>query len=128
MKKAVDSVLYIAQHLKNEDDSNSEKDDWKFVAMVLDRMLLYMYIIMCLMGTITIIFNSPAIYDPDSSQFKMEKLYEIRFNDNVGDNFACPSLYWTKDEVTGGDKSVIHRPRGWDTKTFYEADLWEQLL
>ena len=78
MKKAVDSVLYIAQHLKNEDDSNSEKDDWKFVAMVIDRMLLYMYIIMCLMGTITIIFNSPAIYDPDSSQFKMDKLYEIR--------------------------------------------------
>ncbi|XP_063710433.1 acetylcholine receptor subunit alpha-like [Symsagittifera roscoffensis] len=120
MKKAVDSVLYIAQHLKNEDDSSAEKDDWKFVAMVIDRSLLYTYIVMCVIGTVSIIFNSPAIYDPDSSQFRMDQMYDIRFNQHAADNTACPGLYWTKDETTGSDKSVIHRPLGWDTQTFYE--------
>ena len=45
MKKAVDSVLYIAQHLKNEDDSSAEKDDWKFVAMVIDRYSHFFFVL-----------------------------------------------------------------------------------
>lgn len=35
--RALDGVRYIAECTKREEDSNKVKEDWKYVAMVLDR-------------------------------------------------------------------------------------------
>uniref|UniRef100_A0A3B5LAD8 Cholinergic receptor, nicotinic, alpha 2b (neuronal) n=1 Tax=Xiphophorus couchianus TaxID=32473 RepID=A0A3B5LAD8_9TELE len=43
--RALQGVHYIANHLRAE-------DDWKYVAMVIDRIFLWMFIIVCLLGTI----------------------------------------------------------------------------
>uniref|UniRef100_A0A3P9CH24 Cholinergic receptor nicotinic alpha 2 subunit n=1 Tax=Maylandia zebra TaxID=106582 RepID=A0A3P9CH24_9CICH len=43
--RALEGVHYIADHLRAE-------DDWKYVAMVIDRIFLWMFIIVCLLGTI----------------------------------------------------------------------------
>ncbi|XP_060888989.1 neuronal acetylcholine receptor subunit alpha-2-like [Labrus mixtus] len=48
---ALEGVTYIAEHLRAEDADFSVKEDWKYVAMVVDRIFLWMFIIVCLLGT-----------------------------------------------------------------------------
>lgn len=38
-------------------------EDWKFVSMVLDRFLLWVFTLSCIGGTLGIIFQSPSLYD-----------------------------------------------------------------
>ncbi|XP_039335433.1 neuronal acetylcholine receptor subunit alpha-4 [Saimiri boliviensis] len=52
LTRAVEGVQYIADHLKAEDTDFSVKEDWKYVAMVIDRIFLWMFIIVCLLGTV----------------------------------------------------------------------------
>nr|XP_032817612.1 neuronal acetylcholine receptor subunit alpha-2 isoform X2 [Petromyzon marinus] len=49
---AVEGVQYIANHLRAEDADLSVKQDWKYVAMVVDRIFLWTFIIVCMMGTL----------------------------------------------------------------------------
>ncbi|KAL4623923.1 neuronal acetylcholine receptor subunit alpha-2-like [Arapaima gigas] len=50
--RALEGVHYIAEHLRAEDTDFSVKEDWKYVAMVIDRIFLWMFILVCLLGTI----------------------------------------------------------------------------
>nr|XP_020472972.1 neuronal acetylcholine receptor subunit alpha-2-like isoform X2 [Monopterus albus] len=50
--RALEGVHYIADHLRAGDADFSVKEDWKYVAMVIDRIFLWMFIIVCLLGTI----------------------------------------------------------------------------
>lgn len=81
IKDAVDSVCFIAEHLKKDDKENSIKEDWKYVAMVLDRLFLWIFTIACVVGTFGIILQAPTLYDdrqtltpqaPDDSCIKPE--------------------------------------------------------
>ncbi|XP_051630406.1 neuronal acetylcholine receptor subunit alpha-2 [Manacus candei] len=49
--RALEGVQYIADHLRAEDADGSVKEDWKYVAMVIDRIFLWIFIIVCLLGT-----------------------------------------------------------------------------
>ncbi|XP_051868651.1 neuronal acetylcholine receptor subunit alpha-4 isoform X2 [Pristis pectinata] len=49
--RALEGVNYIANHLRAEDADFSVKEDWKYVAMVIDRIFLWIFIIVCLLGT-----------------------------------------------------------------------------
>ncbi|XP_067904980.1 neuronal acetylcholine receptor subunit alpha-4-like isoform X2 [Heterodontus francisci] len=52
MKLAMEGVHYIADHLRAEDADFLVKEDWKYVAMVIDRIFLWIFIIICLLGTL----------------------------------------------------------------------------
>ena len=39
------------------------KQDWQFVAMVLDRLFLWIFSVACLVGTFAIIIQAPTLYD-----------------------------------------------------------------
>lgn len=39
------------------------EEDWKYVAMVLDRLFLWIFSLLCVVGTGLIIFNAPSLYD-----------------------------------------------------------------
>lgn len=39
------------------------KEDWKFLAMVIDRVLLWTYTSVCLVGGMGIMMNAPVLYD-----------------------------------------------------------------
>ena len=38
-------------------------DDWKYVAMVIDRLLLWVFSVAFFVGTFGILLNAPSIYD-----------------------------------------------------------------
>lgn len=52
LTSAVEGVRYVADHLKAEDADFSVKADWKFVAMVIDRIFLWLFVLVCLLGTV----------------------------------------------------------------------------
>ncbi|KAM4836941.1 neuronal acetylcholine receptor subunit alpha-2 [Thomomys bottae] len=49
--KALEGVHYIADHLRLEDAGAKVKEDWQYVAMVIDRIFLWLFIIVCFLGT-----------------------------------------------------------------------------
>ncbi len=38
-------------------------EDWKYVALVIDRLFLWAYCIVCVFGTMGLILKAPSIYD-----------------------------------------------------------------
>ncbi|CAM6032107.1 unnamed protein product, partial [Sphagnum compactum] len=63
LMQAIQSVRFIAQHIKDADKDNEVIEDWKFVSMVLDRFFLWVFAILCISGTFMIICVSPSLYD-----------------------------------------------------------------
>ncbi|XP_060796578.1 neuronal acetylcholine receptor subunit alpha-4b isoform X2 [Neoarius graeffei] len=49
--RALEGVQYIADHLRAEDADFSVREDWKYVAMVIDRIFLWMFVLVCILGT-----------------------------------------------------------------------------
>ena len=39
------------------------KEDWKYIALVLDRLFLWIFTTACTVGTLGIILQAPTIYD-----------------------------------------------------------------
>ncbi|RXM36026.1 Neuronal acetylcholine receptor subunit beta-2 [Acipenser ruthenus] len=52
VEEAVEGVRFIAEHMKTEDDDQSIIEDWKYVAMVIDRLFLWIFVFVCVVGTV----------------------------------------------------------------------------
>ncbi|GFT20466.1 acetylcholine receptor subunit alpha-like 1 [Nephila pilipes] len=63
MERAVLNVRFIAQHMENLDSYSEIEGDWQFVAMVLDRLFLWIFSIACIVGSACIILRAPSLYD-----------------------------------------------------------------
>lgn len=83
---AIQSVRFIAQHIKDADKDNEIVEDWKFVAMVLDRFFLWVFFLACVIGTFMIICQSPSLYDTREGVDR--KFSEIPLRKN---NFMLPT-------------------------------------
>ncbi|KAJ8390988.1 hypothetical protein AAFF_G00097660, partial [Aldrovandia affinis] len=51
-REAVDGVRFIAEHMKDEDEDQGIIEDWKYVAMVVDRLFLWIFVLVCVVGTL----------------------------------------------------------------------------
>ncbi|KAI1901500.1 hypothetical protein AGOR_G00035070 [Albula goreensis] len=51
-EEAVEGVRFIANHMKGEDEDQSVSEDWKYVAMVIDRLFLWIFVFVCVFGTV----------------------------------------------------------------------------
>ncbi|CAJ0962654.1 unnamed protein product, partial [Mesorhabditis belari] len=60
VRSAVESVAYIADSLKNDQDDKQVIEDWKYVSVVLDRVFLILFALACTIGTYLIIFRRAA--------------------------------------------------------------------
>ncbi|KAJ8255871.1 hypothetical protein COCON_G00197350 [Conger conger] len=54
VRKAIEGVNYIAETMKSDEDSNNAAEEWKFVAMVLDHILLCVFMAVCIIGTVSV--------------------------------------------------------------------------
>ncbi|KAM4826066.1 neuronal acetylcholine receptor subunit beta-4 [Thomomys bottae] len=52
VQEALEGVNFIAQHMKSNDQDQSVIEDWKFVAMVVDRLFLWVFVFVCVLGTV----------------------------------------------------------------------------
>eukprot|EP00058_Branchiostoma_floridae_P009115 XP_002594603.1 hypothetical protein BRAFLDRAFT_121739 [Branchiostoma floridae] len=57
MQDAVKSVKFIADHFKTKDEGAAVSDEWSFVALVIDRVCLWLFIIVCVLGTLGLFFE-----------------------------------------------------------------------
>ncbi|XP_077173375.1 neuronal acetylcholine receptor subunit alpha-3 [Paroedura picta] len=51
MREAIESVKYIAENMRLQNEAKETQDDWKYVAMVIDRIFLWVFILVCILGT-----------------------------------------------------------------------------
>ncbi|KAF8366410.1 unc-38 [Pristionchus pacificus] len=61
--KAFENICFIAELLKKKDRDDKIDEDWKYVAMVLDRLFLLIFSATCFIGTILILLQAPSLYD-----------------------------------------------------------------
>lgn len=61
--KAFENICFIAELLKKKDRDDKIDEDWKYVAMVLDRLFLLIFSIACFIGTVTILLDAPTLSD-----------------------------------------------------------------
>ncbi|VDP20848.1 unnamed protein product [Heligmosomoides polygyrus] len=72
-QRAVDAIEFITENMKDDETTKQYRDDWKFVAMVVDRVLLYGFFGITLGGTIgktdamavgaSILFSAPTVFE-----------------------------------------------------------------
>lgn len=55
--------LYTSHVLSIANNISQVKEDWKYVAMVLDRLFLWIFTLAVLVGTAGIILQAPTLYD-----------------------------------------------------------------
>ncbi|XP_019739452.1 neuronal acetylcholine receptor subunit beta-2-like, partial [Hippocampus comes] len=74
VEDAVDGVRYIADKMKSEDDDEGIIEDWKYVAMVIDRLFLWIFVFVCVVGTVGLFmqplfqsYNTPIVEDMDQN-------------------------------------------------------------
>ncbi|XP_042305155.1 neuronal acetylcholine receptor subunit beta-3 isoform X1 [Sceloporus undulatus] len=59
LEKAADSIKYISRHVKKEHFIRQVVQDWKFVAQVLDRIFLWLFLVVSVLGSVLIF--TPAL-------------------------------------------------------------------
>ncbi|XP_074650170.1 acetylcholine receptor subunit alpha-like isoform X2 [Tubulanus polymorphus] len=63
IQRALDGVDFVAEHLRNDCEESQIREDWKYVATVMDRLFLWIFTTACLVGTLGIILQAPTLYD-----------------------------------------------------------------
>ncbi|MGH0156202.1 UNVERIFIED_CONTAM: hypothetical protein FKN15_030785 [Acipenser sinensis] len=58
LKSAVDAITYIAEQLQAEQDDGALTEDWQYVAMVVDRLFLWIFVIFTTVGTLAIFMDA----------------------------------------------------------------------
>ncbi|KAJ6654875.1 hypothetical protein lerEdw1_006346 [Lerista edwardsae] len=65
LKAAVEAVTYIAEQLQQQDDDSALKEDWEYVAIVVDRLFFWTFITVTTIGTLSIFLDASYHLPPD---------------------------------------------------------------
>ncbi|XP_057631197.1 acetylcholine receptor subunit beta isoform X3 [Chionomys nivalis] len=58
LREVISSISYIARQLQEQEDHDALKEDWQFVAMVVDRLFLWTFIVFTSVGTLVIFLDA----------------------------------------------------------------------
>ncbi|KAI6204426.1 hypothetical protein M3Y94_00673000 [Aphelenchoides besseyi] len=75
--RAIDSIEYITDHLKKDEEYKIKRDDWKYVAMVIDRFLLFVFAGVTLGGTVGILLSAPDIFVGINQEKQLQRLINL---------------------------------------------------
>ncbi|KAJ8249197.1 hypothetical protein GJAV_G00232200 [Gymnothorax javanicus] len=64
VREAIESVKYIAENMRLQNEAKEVQDDWKYVAMVIDRIFLWVFVLVCILGTAGL-FLQPLLMGED---------------------------------------------------------------
>uniref|UniRef100_A0A1B0D962 Uncharacterized protein n=1 Tax=Phlebotomus papatasi TaxID=29031 RepID=A0A1B0D962_PHLPP len=86
LEKAIHNVMFIQHHMQRQDEFNAEDQDWGFIAMVLDRLFLWIFTMASILGTFVILCEAPALYDttePIDKKYSIiaQKLFNLTIKD-----------------------------------------------
>ncbi|OQV23551.1 hypothetical protein BV898_02669 [Hypsibius exemplaris] len=62
--EALNNVAFIAKKMEQQEDDSDVADDWKYIALVIDRLLLWVFFIGNAFGSASILLNSPHLFEP----------------------------------------------------------------
>jgi nicotinic acetylcholine receptor len=62
-KKAVQAVDEIVMHLREDDELKRIRDEWRYLALVIDRLFFNLFTFTFLFATASIILYAPSLYD-----------------------------------------------------------------
>ncbi|XP_052612587.1 acetylcholine receptor subunit beta isoform X3 [Peromyscus californicus insignis] len=68
LREVISSISYMARQLQEQEDHDALKEDWQFVAMVVDRLFLWTFIVFTSVGTL-IIFLDATYHLPPPEPF-----------------------------------------------------------
>ncbi|KAM4593829.1 neuronal acetylcholine receptor subunit alpha-3 [Odontesthes bonariensis] len=63
VREAIESVKYIAENMRLQNEAKEVQDDWKYVAMVIDRIFLWVFILVCILGTAGLFLQPLLLWD-----------------------------------------------------------------
>uniref|UniRef100_A0A7I4XS16 Nicotinic acetylcholine receptor beta 1 subunit n=1 Tax=Haemonchus contortus TaxID=6289 RepID=A0A7I4XS16_HAECO len=75
--RAIDAIDYITEHLKHDEEHKMYRDDWKYVAMIIDRLLLYVFFGITVGGTCGILFSAPYVFQGVNQRAVLDRLIDL---------------------------------------------------
>uniref|UniRef100_A0A3Q3H353 Cholinergic receptor, nicotinic, beta 1 (muscle) like n=1 Tax=Labrus bergylta TaxID=56723 RepID=A0A3Q3H353_9LABR len=66
LKSAIAAVTYMADQLKRQDTDDTMTEDWQFIALVVDRLFLWLFVIITTLGTLAMFLDASLNYTPDN--------------------------------------------------------------
>ncbi|KAG1684943.1 Acetylcholine receptor subunit beta-like 2 [Nymphon striatum] len=63
VKTIMNNIFFIANHIEVKSKNDAIKEDWKYVALILDRLCLLVFTTACVVGSMGIILQAPSLYD-----------------------------------------------------------------
>merc|ERR1712212_733776 len=74
--KAEEDLRFIANNLMDSDNYNNIIEDWKYIALVFDRLLLYIFTVATVVGTLFLLLNQPFVLDSIDQREVLDKFSE----------------------------------------------------
>ena len=62
LREILKEVRYMSDKLRKDDSDQDVKNDWKFAAMVIDRLCLWIFTLFTIVSTFAILFSAPHIF------------------------------------------------------------------
>ncbi|KAM4675091.1 acetylcholine receptor subunit beta [Discoglossus pictus] len=66
LQSAISAIRYLAEQLQEQEDYDALKEDWQYVAMVVDRLFLWTFITFTTLGTLTIFLDASYNLPPET--------------------------------------------------------------
>jgi hypothetical protein len=62
LRVIISQLAFLANHTRRQEEHEDEAQDWKFVAMVIDRLCLIIFVIAMTLFTLLTLFSSPNFF------------------------------------------------------------------
>ncbi|KAJ8282886.1 hypothetical protein COCON_G00054050 [Conger conger] len=65
LKSAIAAVTYMAEQLRKQDTDDTMTEDWQYIAIVVDRLFLWLFVVITTLGTLALFLDASFNYTPD---------------------------------------------------------------